>query len=149
MTEKAVITCNILRTSRINPKKLAYHQLHGRRYDWNRFPLAPPVTRAVLYLYPDNRSSWGTRGIYALYCGPYNDHYRCNTFYVPEKRSYRISGSFDPFPYHCSLPDMLPEQHLNAVHDELIQSIIALEKTHKKKLLKRMADALHKLATSK
>ena len=43
---------------------------------------------------------------------------------------------------------MSPEQHLNDVHDELIQSIMALKKPHKKKLLKRMADALHKMATS-
>ena len=134
--------------SRINPKKLAYYQLHGRRYYCNRFPLAPPGTRAVLYLDPDNRSSWGTRGIDACYCGPYNDHYRCNKFYVPETRSYRISGSFDLFPQNCSLPDMSPEQHTNAVHDELLQSIMVLKKPHKKKLLKRMADALYKLATS-
>ena len=85
ITEQAVITFNTLRTSRINPKKSAYHQLHGKRYDWNRFPLAPPGTRAVLYLDPDNRSSWGTRGIYAWYCGTSNDHYICNKFYVPEK----------------------------------------------------------------
>ena len=108
MTEQAVTTYNTLRTSRINPKKSAYHQLHGRRYDWNRFPLAPPGTRAVLYLDPDNRSSWGMRGIDAWYCGPSNDHYRYNKFYVPETRSYRISGSFDLVPQHCSLLEMSP-----------------------------------------
>ena len=43
---------------------------------------------------------------------------------------------------------MPPEQHSNALHDELIQSIMALKKPHKKKLLKRMSDALQKLATS-
>ena len=43
---------------------------------------------------------------------------------------------------------MSPEQHSNAVHDELIQSIMALKKSPKKKLLKQMADALQKLATS-
>ena len=112
------------------------------------FPLAPPGKRSVLYLYTDNRSSWGTRGIDAWYCGPSNDHCRCNKFYGHETRSYRISGSFDLFPQHCSLPDMSPEQHSNAVHEELIQSITAPKKPHKKKLLKRMVDALHKLATS-
>ena len=43
---------------------------------------------------------------------------------------------------------MSPEQHSNAVHGELIQYIMALKKSPKKKLLKRMAYALHKLATS-
>ena len=83
MTEQAVITCNTLRTSCIDPRKAAYHQLQGNRYDWNRFPMAPPGTRAVLYLDPENRSSWGAQGLDAWYCGPAQDHYRCNIFYVP------------------------------------------------------------------
>ena len=57
MTEQAIITCNTLRTSRIDPRKSAYHQLHGNRCDCNCFPMTPPGTRAVLYLDPDNRSS--------------------------------------------------------------------------------------------
>ena len=43
---------------------------------------------------------------------------------------------------------MSPKEHSNAVHNELIHSIISLQKSAKKKLLKRMADALHKFATS-
>ena len=92
MTEQAVITCNTLRTSRIDPRKSAYHQLHGNRCNWNCFPMAPPGTRAVLYLDPDNISSWGTRVIDAWSCGPAQDHYRCKNFYVPETRSYITSG---------------------------------------------------------
>jgi hypothetical protein len=34
LTEQALITFNLLRTLRIDPTKSAYHQLHGRRYDW-------------------------------------------------------------------------------------------------------------------
>ena len=148
ITEQAVITCKTLRTSCIDPRKSSYHQLHGNRYDWNSFPMDPPDTRAVLYLEPDIRYSWGTRGIDAWYCGPAQDHYRCKFFYVPETRSYRTSGSFDLFPQNFSLPDMSPEEHSNAVHKELIHSITPLPKSYKKKLLKLMADALHKLATS-
>ena len=110
--------------------------------------MASPGTRAVLYLDPDNRSSWGARGIYAWYCGPAQDHYRCKFFYVPETRSYRTSELFELFPQHCSLPDLSPEEQSNAVHNELIHSITALPKSYKKKLIKRMADALHKHTTS-
>ena len=148
MTEQYVITCNTLCTSHIDPRKSAYHQLHGNRYDWNRFPMAPPSTRAVLYLDPDNRSSWGARGIDAWYCIPTQDHYWCIVFFVPETRSYINSGSFDFFLQHCSLPDMSPEEHSNAVHNELIHQIMALQTPPKKKLLKRMSDTLNKLATS-
>ena len=136
MTEQAVITCNTIRKSHIDPMESSYHQLHGSRYNWNRFPMAPHGTRAVLYLNPENRSSWVTRGIDAWYCGPAQDHYCCNIFYVPETRFYRTSGSLDLFPQHSSLPDMSPEEHYNTVHNELIHSIMALQKSVKQKPLK-------------
>jgi len=63
LTEQAIITLNLLRTSRIDPTKSAYHQLHGHRYDWNKWPMAPPGTRALLLIDPTTRESWGTRGI--------------------------------------------------------------------------------------
>jgi hypothetical protein len=87
LTEQAVITCNILRRSRINPDISAYEQLHGHKYDWNAHPLAPPGTRAIIHSSTLTRTSWGPRGIDAWYCGPALDHYRCNHFYVPETRA--------------------------------------------------------------
>ena len=39
MTEQALITLNLLRTSRIDPTKSAYHQVMGHKYDWNAHPL--------------------------------------------------------------------------------------------------------------
>ena len=76
LAEQATITLNLIRTSRIDPTKLAYHQLHGHKYDWNSHPMAPPGTRAVIYLKPDSSTSWGARGLDAWYCGPVFDHYR-------------------------------------------------------------------------
>eukprot|EP00804_Cyclotella_cryptica_P022477 CCRYP_015112-RA/>CCRYP_015112-RA protein AED:0.28 eAED:0.23 QI:0/0/0/1/0/0/2/0/681 len=89
MTEQAIITLNLLRTSRIDPSKSAYHQLHGHRYNWNAYPLAPPGTKAVIYESPTTRTSWGTRGLDAWYCGPAFDHYRNMKFYVPSTKAYR------------------------------------------------------------
>ena len=45
ITTQAVITCNILRTPRIDPSKLSYHEIHGKRYDWNKCPMAHGTTR--------------------------------------------------------------------------------------------------------
>ena len=36
LTEQAIITLNLLRTSRIDPTKSAYHQYYGHKYDWNK-----------------------------------------------------------------------------------------------------------------
>ena len=98
LTTQAVITLNILHTSRIDPTKSAYHQLHGQRYDWNKHPLAPPGTRAIIYEDPNNHMSWGPRGIDTWYCGPVLDRYRNCRLYMPVMRAYRISGSFDLYP---------------------------------------------------
>ena len=57
LTMQVVITLNLLRTSHIDPTKLAYHQLHGHKYNWNKNPLAPPGTRAVIYKDPNSHTS--------------------------------------------------------------------------------------------
>ena len=41
-------TLNLLRTSRINPNILAYEALNGP-YNWDRYPLAPPGCKAIIY----------------------------------------------------------------------------------------------------
>ena len=107
------------RSSRIDAAQSAYHQLHGHKYDWNSHPMAPPGLRAVIYLDPDNRTSWGARGLDAWYCGPDFDHYRCCSFYVCETRAYRTTATFNLFPQHCSLPEFLPVQHATEVFEGL------------------------------
>ena len=61
LAEQAVITTNLLRSSQINAAKLAYHQFHGRKYDWNAHPMAPPGSRGVIYEEPESRAVLGTR----------------------------------------------------------------------------------------
>eukprot|EP00804_Cyclotella_cryptica_P027018 CCRYP_013666-RA/>CCRYP_013666-RA protein AED:0.36 eAED:0.36 QI:0/-1/0/1/-1/1/1/0/319 len=60
MTEQALITLNLLRTSRIDPSKSTYHQLQGHRYNWNAYTLALPGTKAIIYKSPTTQTSWGT-----------------------------------------------------------------------------------------
>ncbi len=44
-------TLNLLRASRINPNISAYEALNGP-YNWDRYPLAPPGCKAVIYEVP-------------------------------------------------------------------------------------------------
>eukprot|EP00804_Cyclotella_cryptica_P014650 CCRYP_012669-RA/>CCRYP_012669-RA protein AED:0.66 eAED:0.28 QI:0/0/0/0.66/0/0.33/3/0/1062 len=127
LTQQALITLNLLRTSQIDPTKSAYHQLHGHRYDWNAHPLAPPGTKAIIYESPNTRTSWGPRGLGAWYCGPSLNHYRNAKFYVPETKAYRISGSYDLFPQHCILPTFTPDQHVQEVYTELFEAVQQLQ----------------------
>ena len=90
-------TLNLLRASRINPNILAYEALNGP-YNWDRYPLAPPGCKAIIYEAPAVRGSWASRGTDAWSLGPSTDHYRCNIYYVPETRAYRIRGSTGQVP---------------------------------------------------
>jgi hypothetical protein len=51
---QAVMTLNILRTSRINPKLSAATHIFGQ-YDFNRDPMAPPGTRIIAHETPGRR----------------------------------------------------------------------------------------------
>ena len=53
MENQAEITLNILRRSRIDPTESEFNQLNGYKYDYNAFPMAPPGTRAVIYIRTD------------------------------------------------------------------------------------------------
>eukprot|EP00804_Cyclotella_cryptica_P020493 CCRYP_019412-RA/>CCRYP_019412-RA protein AED:0.05 eAED:-0.04 QI:0/0/0/1/0/0.5/2/0/1372 len=148
LTQQALITLNLLRTSRIDPTKSAYHQVHGHRYDWNAHPLSPPGTKAIIYESPTTRTSWGPHGIDAWYCGPSLDHYRNAKIFVPATKANRISGSYDLFPQHCILPTFTPDQHVQEVYTELFEAVQKLTKTVKQSFLKKVAIALEKLTTN-
>ena len=118
LTPQVILTLNMTRASCIDPSKSAHEVLHGP-YNWNRYPLAPLGCKAVVYEDGDTRGSWASRGVDGWYLGPSQDHYRCDIYYIPETRGYRVSGSTELFPQHCQLPDMTPHQHFRALTDEL------------------------------
>jgi hypothetical protein len=143
LTQQVETTLNLLRPSRIDPSKSAYEALHGP-YDWNRFPLAPPGCKAVIYEAPESRTSWGSRGTDAWYLGPSLDHYRCNHFFVPETRAYRVSGSAELFPQHCQVPFLLWNEHLQEVVDELVTTLQEMKPNKRKGVL---TDIINKIDT--
>ena len=113
---------NLLRRSRISPTKSAYETLEGP-YDWNRYPLAPLGTRAIIYEDSDTRASWAPHGLDAWYLGPSKDHYRCHIYYVPETKGYRGSGSAELFPQHCREPAYSPDSHVQELSTELQENM--------------------------
>jgi hypothetical protein len=70
---QAVITLHILRTSRINPKLSASTHIDGK-YDYNRVPMAPPVTRIISHETPNHRRTWAPHGKDGWYIGPALEH---------------------------------------------------------------------------
>ena len=59
---------NMVLTSRRNSTISAYKDMEGP-FDWNRTPIAPLGSKAVVYAEPDERPSWGPHARDAFYVG--------------------------------------------------------------------------------
>jgi hypothetical protein len=86
---QAVITLNMLRTSRINPKLSAETYFDGQN-DYNRAPLAPPITISISHDTTHRRRTWAPHGQDGWYIGPALEHYRCYALYINNTHSERI-----------------------------------------------------------
>jgi hypothetical protein len=94
---QAIITLNMLRTSRINPKISAATHLDGQ-YEYNKAPMAPPETRIITHEIPNRRRTWAPHGQDGWYIGPALEHYHCYTVYITKTRSNRVFETVDPPP---------------------------------------------------
>jgi hypothetical protein len=113
LLQQAQITLNLLRKARINNKLSTYEILEGP-FNFNKTPLAPPGTKAIIYDSPDKR---------AYYVGPAPEHYRCYKFFVPETRAYRIAQAAVFYPQHCKLPHVDPGNTICMAAQDLIQAL--------------------------
>jgi hypothetical protein len=100
---QSVMTFNMLRTSRINPKLSATTHIFGQ-YDFNRAPMARPGTRIIAHDTRSMRRTWAPHGQYGWYIGPAHEHYRCYTVYITKTRGNRIVETVDFFPDKFTLP---------------------------------------------
>jgi hypothetical protein len=100
---QAVMTLNMLRTSRITPKLSAATHILGQ-YDFNKAPMAPPGTRIIAHETPGRRRTWAPHGQYGWYIGPALEHYRCYTVYITKTISNRIVETVEFFPQKFILP---------------------------------------------
>jgi hypothetical protein len=128
LTPQIQDSINLLRRSRIDPTKSAYKVLKGP-YNWNRYPLAPLSTKAVMYEDADTRASWAPHGLDAWLLGPSKDHYCCNLYYVPETKGYRVSGLANLFPQNCIAPTYTPVTHIAELCTELQDTLATLPRT--------------------
>jgi hypothetical protein len=102
---QAVITLNMLRTSRINPKLSAATHIFGQ-YDFNKAPMEPPGTRIIAHETPNRRRTSAPHGQDGWYLGPALGHYRCYIVYITKTRGDRIVETVEFFQKnsHCHFP---------------------------------------------
>jgi hypothetical protein len=120
---QAVITLNMLGTSRINPKLSAATHIFGQ-YDFNRAPMAPPGTIIIAHETPNHRSTWAPHGLDGWYLGPALEHYICYTVHTTKTRGDRIVETVDFFPEKCTLPFPTPQDQATKAATELTRALL-------------------------
>ena len=93
-----ILTLNLLRQSRMNPKLSGYAQLHGE-FNYNATPPSPPVTQFIVHEKPTVRVTWAPHGFKGWYLGPSMNHYHCQHIYITKTRGERDSDCVEFFPH--------------------------------------------------
>ena len=112
------ITLNLLRTSRINSNLSAYAYLFGT-FNFNKTPLAPPGTKAMVHVKPDKRKSWDYHAIDGFYIGPALEHYRCLKTYIPKTHRERVADTVKIIPNVIPFPQSNLDDHIKNVSEQL------------------------------
>ena len=105
-----------------------------------------PGTKVVVYVDPDNMTSWRQQGIDAWYHRLELNYYRNLCLYCPATKGYCTSALYDLFPQHCMLPEFTPTEHAIELYDELRDSIKRFKSKPRQKLLQKLAAALQNIA---
>jgi hypothetical protein len=100
---QAETTLNLLRQSRQHPQLSAHIHLFDP-FDYNRTPLAPLGTKAIVHDKPQQRGTWAIRGAARWYIGYAPDHYQCYHVYVTATRGTRVSDTAEFFPHARPMP---------------------------------------------
>jgi hypothetical protein len=108
---QADITLNLLRSSRRQPKLSTYACLNGN-FDFNQSPLAPPGTKVVVHITPEQRANMAPHGVDGWYVAPSTEHYRCHKCYIPSTFGIRDALTVDWFPHKVPFPKATADEYL-------------------------------------
>jgi hypothetical protein len=85
-----------------NPNQSANQEIYGP-FHFNKTPLAPLGTKALIYDDPDSRASWAPHATDGYYVGPAVDHYQCLRFYIPATGCFQFADTWRLYPTHCQI----------------------------------------------
>ena len=121
---QAVITLNLLRSSRTQPSLSAHASLFGN-FDFNRTPIAPPGTRVVAHASADARASFAEHGRVGWYIGPSLQHYRCYRVYFPDTMAEVDVLTVDFFPEKIPFPKITNDDYLEQTVEDMLHLLSA------------------------
>ena len=116
---QAVLTLNLLRSSRIHPSLSAHASIFGA-YDYNRTPIAPPGTKVVAHTSSDARTTFGPHGRVGWYIGPSMQHYRCFKVYFTDTYSEIDVLKVNFFPQQVPFPLTTTNDYLRQTAEDML-----------------------------
>ena len=119
LLKQAFMTLNMLRGARLNSKLSAYAFLFGQ-FDYNKTPLAPPGTKAVIHSKPTNRATWDYNGKVGYYIGPSMNHYRCMQFFMPQSKSIIHCDTVTFIPHLIPIPETSIEDFIRQAAGDIV-----------------------------
>ena len=144
---QALLTLNLLRTSRLHPQLSSQAHVHGL-FDFNRTPLAPPGIRVLIHVKPTIRGTWAPHAVPGWYLGPALHHYRCYRVWSRTTRAERITDTLAWIPTDIPLPVPSAAERLYLAATTLTEALLEPADATITNLLPATAThALHTLAT--
>jgi hypothetical protein len=139
------LTLNLLLFSCRNPHVSANQELYNP-FDFNKTPLAPLETKALVYDNPATRASWAPHATDSFYVGPANNNYRCHCFYIPSTWRFRIADTWRLYPARCQVPVASEHDKTLLAGANLFEQLGRTIPTMASAKLKHLA-AIHQLST--
>ena len=122
LLSQAILTLNLLRPSRVNPKLLAHSQVHDP-FNFEITPLAPPGIKVLAHEQAEGRESFAVHSYRGYYLGPCLNHHRCYRVYCPAATSSRIANTVDWFPPNLKMPTASSTDILIATAKDLTSAL--------------------------
>ena len=114
-------TLNLLRTSRRNTKISAYEELNGK-FSYNKTPLIPVGTKALVYNDPSDKTSFEARALEAFVVSWAMLHYRYLIVWLPGTKGFQISDTYKLYPAHCRLPAISENDETLIAAQDMLQA---------------------------
>jgi len=100
----------------------AYEALDGE-FDYNKTPLCPFGTKALIYDAPIRRTMWAPHTLDGWHLGPAMQYYRCGQYFINSTRATTIASSTHHFSAHYEMPTISADNNTLIVAAELAKLV--------------------------
>ena len=117
---QAVLTLNLLHSSRTNPSLSAYTAIKCN-FNFNGTPLAPPGTKVLVHEEASNRPSFSTHAVNGWYIFSSLKHYLCYHCYIPTTASTRHANTVKFFQKYFNFPKVTDSTYLRQAAEDIVR----------------------------